>query len=136
MKTNINVGLKIWAKNDLAVKKRLIKRVRSRFNLIILSFMLSIFLNVHADSSGKDLFNTSCMICHADDGSGAMPGVIDLTENRDWSRLPEKQLLANLNKGSQKPGSGLNMPPKGGNPNLTDKDLLLIISYMRKEFLK
>jgi len=136
MKTNINVGLKIWSKNNLAVKKHLLKCVKSRFNIIILSFMLFSFLNVHADSSGKDLFNTSCTICHADDGSGAMPGVLDLTETRDWSKLTDKKLLANLKKGSQKSGSGMKMPPKGGNPNLTDKDLLLIISYMRKEFLK
>ena len=75
------------------------------------------------------------MVCHADDGSGAMPGVSDLSENRTWSTIPESQLLTRLNKGIQTAGSAVSMPPKGGNPDLTDTDLIAIIAYMRKEFL-
>ena len=101
-----------------------------------MSFIMLFSANGHAEKIGELLYMQNCMVCHADDGSGAMPGVFDLTENRNWSTLPEKQLLDQMNKGIQKPGAAVNMPPKGGNPNLKNKDLLTIISYMRKEFIK
>jgi len=37
---------------------------------------------------------------------------------------------------TKKEGAIMNMPAKGGNPNLTDKDLNKIINYMRQSFLK
>ena len=101
-----------------------------------MSLIILLSANVQAEEIGEQLYIKNCMVCHADDGSGAMPGVFDLTENRNWSTLPEKQLLDKLNKGIQKSGAAMNMPPKGGNPNLKDKDLLTIISYIRKEFIK
>ena len=136
MKKNISAGLRNWKQNSLKMKTFMSTGIALRTQYILVVFMMFSLFNVHADSSGKNLFNQNCMICHADDGSGAMPGVSDLTENRNWSTLTNMQLLGRLNQGIQKPGAAMNMPPKGGNPNLTDKDLLLIISYMRKEFLK
>ena len=91
---------------------------------------------VHAGSHGENLYLQNCMVCHADDGSGAMPGVSDLTENKAWSVIDEGSLLVKLKKGIQKQGATMNMPAKGGNPNLTDKDLKEIINYMRQSFLK
>lgn len=76
----------------------------------------------------------NCVLCHADDGSGAMPGVVDLTENRNWLAFSNTQLLEHVNKGFKTPGSSMAMPPKGGNPELSDKDILSIIEFMRKEF--
>jgi len=104
--------------------------------LSIMSLIMLLSTNVQAEKIGELLYMQNCMVCHADDGSGAMPGVFDLTENRNWSTLPEKKLLDKMIKGIQKPGGAMNMPPKGGNPNLKDKDLLKIISYIRKKFIK
>ena len=117
--------------NNLNIKKKLLKEKLAIVNLIML-FSIS----AYAEKIGEKLYIQNCMVCHADDGSGAMPGVFDLTEKRNWSTLPEKQLLDQMNKGIQKSGAAVNMPPKGGNPNLKDKEILTILSYMRKEFIK
>ena len=98
-------------------------------------FLVSI-APVYADINGEMIYTKNCMVCHADDGSGAMPGVADLTENREWLILPETQLLSRLKKGIQKPGATVTMPPKGGNPNLTDDDIKAVITYMRHTFFK
>jgi cytochrome c5 len=74
------------------------------------------------------------MVCHADDGSGAMPGVIDLGENRVWLTIDSQLLLKRLKQGIQNTGGGISMPAKGGNPKLTDNDLQKIILYMQKYF--
>ena len=106
---------------------------------IKLFFLCSIFIyttSVNAASRAEKLYLQNCMVCHADDGSGAMPGVSDLTENKAWSAISERLLLDKLKKGIQRDGASINMPAKGGNPNLTDNDLKEIIRYMRKSFLQ
>lgn len=103
----------------------------------MLSVCLFLSLNTatHADTSGESLYLQNCMVCHADDGSGSMPGVLDLDKNRSWSTITVSELLARLKKGIQGSESGVSMPPKGGNANLTDNDLEKIILYMRESFL-
>lgn len=107
--------------------------------LKIKEFSVCVFLlysiAVNADNSGETLYIQNCMVCHADDGSGAMPGVFDLEKNRAWSKITESKLLIRLNEGIQSSVSGVSMPPKGGNANLSDKDLKKIIRYMRESFL-
>ncbi len=88
----------------------------------------------YASVSAEDLYLKNCMVCHAEDGSGTMPGVSDLQENLQWSKIEESKLLTRLKLGIQK--TGVSMPAKGGNPNLTDDDLLEIIRYMLKTFTK
>jgi len=91
--------------------------------------------SVFAELLGEQLNLRNYMVCHADDGSGAMPGVSDLTENKAWAIFDKDILLAKLKLGIQKKGT-MSMPAKGGNPNLTDADLKMIIRYMRKSFIK
>jgi len=93
-------------------------------------------VTAYADINSEKIYMKNCMVCHADDGSGAMPGVADLTESREWLTLSESQLLTRLKKGIQKPGATVTMPPKGGNPDLTDNELKAVINYMRKTFFK
>lgn len=107
---------------------------QKQFLLMTLLFNF-IFSSVVAQTRGEQLYLENCMVCHGDDGSGAMPGVSNLTDNRAWSILPESQLITRLKQGIQKPGSAVTMPPKGGNADLTDTDLRMIIQYMRTEFL-
>lgn len=109
--------------------------VSSTLVLISIFVTTAVFsISVNADSTGEKLFMQNCMVCHADDGSGAMPGVSDLTEAREWLAISDSQLLVRLKAGIQKKGAPVSMPPKGGNPELSDSDLIMIIRFMRKEF--
>ncbi|MCW9025475.1 MAG: cytochrome c [Gammaproteobacteria bacterium] len=101
----------------------------------VLIFFAGISL-VQADISGESLYMQNCMVCHADDGSGAMPGISDLVSNRSWSELPDELLLERITNGIKSQSSPAPMPPKGGNLNLSDNDLLRIIIYMKNEFQK
>jgi len=107
-----------------------------KIKLFFLCFVFMYTTAVNAATQGEKLYMQNCMVCHADDGSGAMPGVSDLTENKVWTTIDERSLLAKLKKGIQREGASVSMPAKGGNPDLTDKDLNEIINYMRQSFLK
>lgn len=104
--------------------------------LFILPTLCAFSPDVMAQTSGQQLYMQNCMVCHADDGSGGMPGVADLTENRNWSTISEEKLLERIKQGIALPGAAVTMPPNGGNPDLSDSDLKLIIKYMRMEFTK
>jgi len=114
----------------------MIKLYSIKDRLIFICFFMIFSVGILADSKGKQLYIENCMVCHDDDGSGAMPGVSDLSETRTWLAMPTNELLLKLKKGIAKPGSPIAMPPKGGNEKLTDEDMLKVISYMRKEFNK
>ena len=107
-----------------------------KIKLFFLGFIFIYSTAVNAAARGEKLYLQNCMVCHADDGTGAMPGVLDLEENRAWSTIDEIKLLTRLKQGIQKSGASISMPAKGGNPDLTDKELKEIINYMRQSFLK
>ena len=107
-----------------------------KIKLPLLCFVFIYTISVNADSGGEQLYMQNCMVCHGDDGSGAMPGILDLEQNRGWSIIDDATLLTRLIEGIQKPGASINMPAKGGNPKLTDNELMKIIGYMRQSFLK
>ena len=86
--------------------------------------------------AGEELYMDNCMICHSDDGTGAMPGVSDLTLNRRWAEQPETRTVTEIKQGFDSPELAVSMPPKGGNPDLTDSDLLKIVHYMKSEFIE
>ena len=107
-----------------------------KLNWIVVYLVFLYVPNGNAGTSGEDLYLQNCMACHAYDGSGSMPGVADFNENGGWKDMSDLSLFSILKQGIQKEGSTVNMPPKGGNPNLTDKELKKIIRYMRKAFIK
>ena len=86
--------------------------------------------------TGEELYAQNCTICHGEEGTGAMPGIPDLTENRVWASEPVTQLITRIKQGIQSPNSAMPMPPNGGNSALTDEDLKNIIQFMRTSFLK
>ena len=114
----------------------MIKLFSIKNRLILICFFMIFSVGILADSKGKQLYIENCMVCHDDDGSGAMPGVSDLSVARAWLAIPTNELLLKLKKGITKPGSPISMPPKGGNEKLTDDEILEIIVYMRKKFNK
>lgn len=108
----------------------------SKLNWVFVFFILLYMPNGSAGTSGEDLYLQNCMACHAYDGRGAMPGVLDFRESQTWPKLDDPALLLLLKEGIQKQESTVGMPAKGGNPDLTDNELKKIIRYMRKTFNK
>jgi len=81
--------------------------------------------------SPEQLYQQSCLVCHGDDGSGNMPGVPDLADSKTLSENDDAFLLGRIKAGIQTPGN-IVMPPKGGNPALTDEQLLSVLRYVRQ----
>jgi len=83
---------------------------------------------------GVTVYNQTCVACHAASGKGAMPGVSDFTNKKGPLSKSDSVLLQHIIKGYQSPGSAMAMPPRGGNANLTNKDLQNALSYIRQKF--
>ncbi|NOZ28159.1 MAG: cytochrome c [Chloroflexi bacterium] len=86
-------------------------------------------------AQGKKLFEQSCSACHGPDAKG-LPGLgKDLTTSEFVKGMTDEELLGFIKKG--RPASdpenttGVDMPPKGGNPALTDEQIQVIIGYIR-----
>lgn len=84
---------------------------------------------------GKELFLGTCASCHGPDAKG-LPGLgKDLTASAFVRQQTDAQLLEFIKKGrpATDPANttGVDMPPKGGNPALTDQDLADIIAFIR-----
>ena len=85
---------------------------------------------------GKTYYDQTCAACHGMNGKGLPKLGKDLTTSTFIAEKTDAQLLAFVKKG-RLPSDPLNttgvaMPPKGGNPALTDQQLMDIISYIRQ----
>lgn len=75
------------------------------------------------EKSGEEVFNASCTACHT---SGAL-GAPKLNAKGDWSGRLGKgfdKLVANAINGVNA------MPPRGGNPDLSDTEIARTVAYM------
>jgi mono/diheme cytochrome c family protein len=86
-------------------------------------------------ASGKKIFETVCIACHGPEGVGIPGNGKALAKNEFIRSLDDDALLAFIKKGRD-PGdpkntTGVAMPPKGGNPALSDDDILDVIAYLR-----
>lgn len=85
--------------------------------------------------SGRKLFAQVCAMCHGPGGVGRPRLGKPLVNSEFIKRLDDDGLLAFVkagrNPGDPKNTTGIPMPPRGGNPALSDDDLLDIISYLR-----
>jgi disulfide bond formation protein DsbB len=84
---------------------------------------------------GRLLFLGSCAACHGTSAQGMPHQGPDLRSSAFVSRSSHEELVTFLASG-RPPGdprnvSGLPMPPRGGNPALTDRHLRLIVEYLR-----
>jgi mono/diheme cytochrome c family protein len=81
------------------------------------------------------LFQGTCAACHGPDAKGLPTLGKDLTTSEFAKEKTDQELLAFIKVG--RPVSdplnttNVDMPPKGGNPALSDQDLLNIIAYVR-----
>lgn len=84
---------------------------------------------------GERLYQASCASCHGPDARGIPNLGKNLRSSEFVKGLSDEELLDFIKKG--RPASdpanttGVDMPPKGGNPALTDEDIMHIIAYIR-----
>lgn len=100
----------------------------------LFAVMLAASAEVAAEEHGKTLYTQYCLACHGADGAGTMPGVPDLTDKAGVLAKPNALLLRSLLDGVQRPGAPVAMPPKGGNPALTEEDMQAVLAYIRHKF--
>ncbi len=85
-------------------------------------------------AQGKEMF-TACSACHGPEGKG-VPGLgKDMTQSDFIAERTDAELVEFIKEGrdANHPlnDTGVAMPPKGGNPALTDEDLQDIVAYIR-----
>src|SRR5487761_2791279 len=85
-------------------------------------------------NEGKQVYETVCVTCHGANGKGSLPGVPDFTKKGGVLAKSDDVLLKHATGGFQSPGSPMAMPPKGGNPSLTEDQLRTTIRYLRQQF--
>lgn len=85
--------------------------------------------------AGETLFVQNCSACHGQDAKGLPNLGKDLTGSDFVHNNSDQELLAFVKQGrpvsDPENTSGVDMPPKGGNPALTDEQILDIIAYLR-----
>lgn len=85
--------------------------------------------------NGLTLYQRNCMACHGPEGEG-IAGLGKAWTGSDFiNSRTDAEMLAFLYEGRPadhpENTTGIAMAPKGGNPRLTDTDLLDLIAYMR-----
>jgi disulfide bond formation protein DsbB len=86
-------------------------------------------------AAGEKHFMSTCATCHGRDGRGMPKLGKDLHDNKFTQDLSDDELVAFLIEG--RPAwdplneQGVDMPPRGGNPALTDENLMEIVAYLR-----
>lgn len=85
-------------------------------------------------SQGEALF-AACSACHGPDGRGVPNLGKDLVASEFVASLSDNDLVTFIKTGrpiwDPANTTGIDMPPKGGNPALTDEDIHAIVAYMR-----
>lgn len=84
---------------------------------------------------GKVTFDRVCATCHGRDARGLPRLGKDLHDNQFTRGLGDAELVEFLKTG--RPAyhplneTGVDMPPKGGDPTITDEDLQNVVAYLR-----
>jgi disulfide bond formation protein DsbB len=86
-------------------------------------------------AAGKKTFGVTCTACHGDNAKGIKGVGKDLTTSAFVKAQNDEQLLAFIIKGrdANDPANTTHvaMPPKGGNMQATDQDLMNVVAYLR-----
>jgi disulfide bond formation protein DsbB len=86
-------------------------------------------------AQGQQLFRSTCASCHGPDAEGMPRLGKNLHDNAFVQSLDEAELTAFFKQGRPAfhPDNErkVDMPPRGGNPALSDEDLRLIAVYVR-----
>jgi mono/diheme cytochrome c family protein len=84
--------------------------------------------------AGQSVYAQTCIACHGVNGKGMIPGVSDLTAADGPLAKSDDALITSIRDGLVTPGKALSMPPKGGNPSLSDADIKAVLAYLRDNF--
>ena len=86
-------------------------------------------------TAGTEIYAGTCVACHGPDATGLPNLGRDLTSNAFIISQTETELVAFLEVGrpSDHPENeaGIQMPPKGGNPSLSEQDLYDVAAYLK-----
>ena len=87
------------------------------------------------DHPGYDLFVASCAACHGQGGEGIEGLGLPMTTSGFIRGTNDSDLITFIKSGrpiwDTNNSTGLDMPPKGGNPAITDEQLQTIVDYIR-----
>ena len=84
---------------------------------------------------GEELFASTCSACHGPGGIGVEGLGKDMTESEFIAGQTDAELITFIKLGRSTGDplntTGIDMPPKGGNPSLSEEDLNDIVTYIR-----
>ena len=86
-------------------------------------------------AAGEAVYNGTCTACHGPNGKGIIPGMPDLTKSGGSLSKPDDVLIGSITNGLESGTAPLAMPAKGGNPSLSDEDIVNVLGYLRKKFV-
>ncbi len=85
--------------------------------------------------NGEAIYASTCATCHGPDAEGIQGLGPPLVGNEFVQSLTDAELIAFINVGRDASHSdnktGVAMPPKGGNPSLTDGDIADVVAFLR-----
>lgn len=86
-------------------------------------------------ANGGKIFATACVACHGPEGKGVTGLGKDLTTSEWVGQQTDEQLVEFIKKGRDA-GDALNttgvaMPPKGGNPAMSEQEVADIVAFVR-----
>ncbi|HEX9926533.1 MAG TPA: cytochrome c [Anaerolineae bacterium] len=86
-------------------------------------------------AAGQQLFTATCAACHGPGGEGVQ-GLGKALTTSEFTASQSDDQLVDFIKAGRDPGdplntTGIGMPPKGGNPALSDDDLDDIVAFIR-----
>lgn len=86
-------------------------------------------------AAGEEVFAGTCSACHGPDARGLEGLGKNLHNNEFTNGLSDADLVAFLEVGrpAADPANetGVDMPPKGGNPSLSEQDLYDLVAFLR-----
>ena len=88
-------------------------------------------------AAGVDVYKATCSACHGGDLAGVAGLGLPLAPSDFVASTSESDLAAFITEGRPVDdpvnSTGVAMPPKGGNPALSDQDLLNVAAYLKAQ---
>lgn len=106
----------------------------SRWTFLIAALWAVAAAHAYAGNAGRAIYRAHCSVCHGSNGQGAMPGMPSFTQKGGVLRLPDTVLLHRIENGYRGAGAPMAMPPKGGDPALTQQEITRVLGYIRRKF--
>ena len=86
-------------------------------------------------ANGGKIYSTACVACHGPDAKGVTGLGKDLTTSTWVGEQSDTQLVEFIKKGRDVTDplntTGVAMPPKGGNPAMSEQEIADIVAYVR-----